>query len=110
MTRPMMKLAFATFAGLAVNACVIVEIPVEEARSNWVDERLTDENIKRTAPQSIPQTTLSASSTREMDNQVAQILQRRELLEAEQAAAETSNNITTEEFVETGTTLTTPPD
>jgi hypothetical protein len=110
MTRPMIKLAFATLAGLSVSACVIVEIPVEESNSNWVDERLTDENIKRTAPQSIPQTTLSSAATRDMDNQVAQMLQRRELLEAEQAAAEASNDVTTEEFLETGTSLTTPPD
>ena len=109
MTRSMIKIAFATLAGLSVGACVIIDIPAEEANSSWVDERLADENINRTAPQSIPQTTLPTSTTRDMDRQVAQMLQRRELLEAEQAAAEASNDVTTEEFVETGKVLTTPP-
>lgn len=109
MNRQFVRFAIIVLAGLSVGACVVVVIPDSEANTNWVEERLAEDGINRTAPNSIPETTLDSTLTRDMDRQVSYMLERRDLLEAEQADIESIAEVSTEDFVETGKTLTTPP-
>jgi len=106
----MFRLITILFACLAASACAVIEMPQASDNDDWVDQRLAEDEMDRTAPETIPQTRMSRALTTELDQSAQTVMERRDELIDEEMQAIPADETTTEDFIESGIARTTPPD
>jgi hypothetical protein len=98
-------------ASLALTSCAVIDMPTRESNlPEWIEDKLAADEGERAAPAAIPVTSLQATVTEEMDQNTREVIERRERLDAEQAAIDDLETSSIEEFVDDGVERTTPPE